>query len=99
MAPFDVYRRRDREQLLVNCQSTTLPYLPTRFVIPLLPLADVPSRVERLHPTMLLGSERYVLATHYAMSVPVDELAKRVGSLEHEHHRITDAIDMLLSGF
>ena len=96
MAQHDVYRLADT--YLLDCQSDYLGQLETRFVVPLLPVGEVP-RVHRLNPTFNVGGKKLVMATQLASSVPTRQLRSRVGSLAGEHDAIMNALDMLLTGY
>jgi toxin CcdB len=45
MAKFDVYRMVHRDGYLLDCQADLLSEFATRFVAPLLPIAEAPSPV------------------------------------------------------
>lgn len=99
MAKFDVYRLKGAATLVVDCQADLLEDLATRFVAPLLPEADVPQPLARLNPRFTVGGRNLIMATHLASAVPVRELDARVATLVHEQDAISNALDMLLSGF
>ncbi len=99
MAQFDVWRSRDGQVLLLDCQSDFLSHLTTRFVVPLLPADTLSPPVRRLNPELRVGDATVVMYTQLAAAVPVRELGSRVTSLVDEQDRIVAAIDFLLSGF
>jgi toxin CcdB len=99
MARFDVYGLRQGEGLVLDCQADLLRDLKTRFVVPLLPEDDAPRAADRLNPVFYLGGRSYVMATQFAATVHVRELADLVGSLQREEIAITNALDMLLTGY
>jgi toxin CcdB len=99
MAKFDVHARLNGAGYLLDCQANLLSDLSTRFVVPLLPLDDAPRPAERLNPVFELRDRPYVMVTQFAATVAVRELGELVGSLKGEDTRITNAIDMLLSGY
>jgi toxin CcdB len=99
VARFDVYRRERRNQLLLDCQADTLAHLDTRFVVPLIAAADAPLRISRLNPIFSVGGQRVLMATHLSASISRYDLGDRIGSLAHEHDRIMNALDVLLTGF
>ena len=99
MAQFDVRRVRSSDGLVVECQADLLSHLSTRFVIPM--VSDAPAAASggsRLTPLFEIDGEQYVLATHYAASVPARDLGEVVHSLADEGWRVTSAIDVLISG-
>ncbi len=96
MARFDLYRAAGI--YLLDCQSDSLAQLDTRFVVPLLPIGEVPC-VHRLNPIFSIAGERVVMATQLGSSVPARQLRHRAGSLANEHSTILNAFDMLLSGY
>jgi toxin CcdB len=99
VAKFDVYRLKGAATLVVDCQADLLEDLATRFVAPLLPEADVPQPLARPNPRFTVGGRNLIMATHLASAVPVRELDARVATLVHEQDAISNALDMLLSGF
>lgn len=98
MAQFDVWTRRRGPGLLLDCQSDFLNDLETRFVVPLVARTRNVHLIPRLNPTFEVGGEILVMTTQHAFNLYTVALGRRVGSLSHEHHRIVDAIDFLLSG-
>lgn len=50
----------------------------------------------RINPTFDVRGEQLVLVTQFAAAIRVAELRTRVGSLDHEHLRVTGAIDVLI---
>ena len=96
MARFGVYRGADA--YLLDCQSDLLAGLQTRFVVPLLPLEDVP-RIPRLNPIFTVEGHRLVMATQLGSSVPARLLQDRIATLENQHEAIMNAFDMLLTGY
>lgn len=99
MARFDVYARSNGPGYLLDCQADLLSDLNTRLVVPLLPENDAPRPAARLNPVFHIEGARYVMVTQFAAAVPVRALGSRVGSLVAEDMKITNAIDMLLSGY
>lgn len=99
MAKFDVYRLKGEPTLVVDCQADLLEDLATRFVAPLLVESDVPQPLARLNPRLTVEGRKLVMATHLASAVPVRELDACVATLVHEQDAISNALDMLLSGF
>ncbi|WP_010186081.1 CcdB family protein [Sphingomonas sp. PAMC 26605] len=99
MARFDVYRTRDFDEVVLDCQADVLDDLPTRFVVPLVPAARIGRIYERLNPVLSVSDGDYVMATQYAATVPVKHLGKRIGALSTEQAAIMNALDMLLTGY
>jgi toxin CcdB len=98
MARYSVYRLRSGT-LVVDCQADVLSHLGSRFVVPLLQPDRLPDAITRLNPALDFGRERLLLATHLAVSIPVREIAKELGTLADQDFVISNAIDMLLGGF
>jgi toxin CcdB len=76
-----------------------LAHLKSRFVVPLLQPDQLPDPIARLNPLLEFRKERLLLATHLAVSIPLGEIAKDIGSLADQDFVISNALDMLLSGF
>jgi len=99
MAKFDVYRNPDGPGYLLDCQADLLNGLNTRFVVPLLPVDIAPPPAERLNPAFEIAGQRFVMVTQFAGTIARKQLGNRIASLLAEDVTITDAIDMLLSGY
>lgn len=99
MAKFDVYRMVHRDGYLLDCQADLLSEFATRFVAPLLPIAEAPSPVRRLNPIFEIEGGRYVMVPQLATSVPLSELQTRITSLAQHDLIVGNALDMLISGF
>jgi len=99
MARFDVYRPKDGDELLLDCQADVLDELESRFVVPLLPATMFRKTFARLNPTFEVEGKRVIMATQSAASVPVRLIGQRVTSLAYEQSAIMNAIDMLLIGY
>ncbi|HTU10041.1 MAG TPA: CcdB family protein [Allosphingosinicella sp.] len=99
MARFDVYRRREGDGYLLDCQADILNILNTRFVVPLLPPDEAPLAGARLNPSFSVEEAPVVMYTQFAASVPAKELGDHVCSLSNEHSAIMNALDMLLTGY
>jgi toxin CcdB len=98
MAQFDVHANTFGAGLLLDCQSDLLDHFRTRFVVPLLLPADLPSPLPRLNPVFEIGGVSYMMVTHYASAVEHHELGEKVGSLAAERLKIIGALDVLISG-
>ncbi len=99
MAKFDVFRRREGDGYLLDCQADLLSRLNTRFVVPLLPALEAPKPAARLNPVFELEGKSYVMMTQFAAAVPAAELGERIVSLSDRDIDIINALDMLISGF
>lgn len=98
MARFDVYRSRDGEQFLLDCQSDWLDHFDTRFVVPL--VFDQPVRnTTRLHPVLEVQGERMIMATQLASAVSISELGPRIANVSDQNFVIMDALVMLISDY
>jgi toxin CcdB len=98
MARFSVYKLKSG-LIVVDCQADLLSHLKTRFVVPLLPIGDVPPSLGRLHPKFQVEGKMLAMATHLASAVPVSEIGERITSLEEHDMVISNALDMLMAGF
>jgi toxin CcdB len=98
LAKFDIWRLKSGT-LVVECQADVLATLPTRLVVPLLPEQDVPRGLPRLHPCFTVKGIRRVMATHQAVSIPVQNLTDHLGTLIDHQYEIGNALDMLVTGF
>jgi toxin CcdB len=99
MARFDVYRPKDGNELLLDCQADALDELDSRFVVPLLPAAAFRKTFVRLNPIFEIEGEAVVMVTQSAATIPVRSIGRRVTSLSGEHSAIMNALDMLLAGY
>jgi toxin CcdB len=98
MARFDVYRQADGT-LLLDCQADILSGLNTRFVVPLLPPERAPRAADRLNPVFTVERETMVMYTQFAGSIAARDLGEPILSMADQHIAITNALDMLLSGY
>ena len=99
MARFDVYGLRQEGGLVLDCQADLLADLKTRFVVPLVPATEARKAADRLNPSFNLAGETFVMATQFAAAIHVRELGDVIASLKHEETAITNALDMLLTGY
>ncbi len=99
MAKYDVYENPNGIGLLLNVQADLLETLNTRLVVPLLPLSDAPLPAKRLNPVFEIDGENYVMVTQFSAAVPRSLLKKNVGTLIGRSSEITDALDLLITGF
>lgn len=98
MARFDVYRSRDGEDVLLDCQSDWLEHFNTRFVVPLVKELPV-KEAERLHPALRVHDDKLIMATQLASAVSVSDLGSKIANVADQHSVITDAIDMLTGSY
>jgi len=96
MAQYDVFLARGT--YLLDCQADFLNDLETRFVVPLLPVGEVP-RVHRLNPIFLVAGVDLVMATQLGSSVPARQLREAIASLSSDYATIMNAFDMLLTAY
>jgi CcdB protein len=96
----DVVRSRTRDELFVIFQSDFLSHLSTRLVVPIVQMSLYREKpVLRLNPVLRIEDVDYVLTTHLAFSARVSDLRPVDLSAAHEHDKIRDAFDFLMSGF
>ena len=98
MAQFDVHPLRSRQSLVIDCQSDLHRDLPTRFVVPLVPLTDPSASHASLAPRFVIDGKEWVMATHFAATLPLRDLGPAIASLSGESHRVIGAIDALVTG-
>jgi toxin CcdB len=96
VAQFDVHRLANG--LVVDCQSALLDRIESRFVVPLVPIANAPNIAQRLNPTFKIQGEDYVMMTQAAAAVRRRELGPVLTSLADRSFEITGALDVLISG-
>jgi toxin CcdB len=98
MARFDVHPGARGKGYLLDCQADVLDHLETRVVVPLMPAAGLPVAT-RLNPVFEVGGARLVMGTQLIFAIPAQHLQGCVASLAGEHIEITNALDMLLTGY
>lgn len=99
MAKYDVYANSGGEGFLLDVQAELLETLNTRAVVPLLPLKNAPKPAKRLNPIFEIDGERYAMVTQFIAAVPVGILKKKAANMESQFADISNALDMLLTGF
>jgi toxin CcdB len=102
MAQFDVHRNpganSDSIPFIVVVQSSIFDGYQRRVVVPLVRKAHLEKiGYERFNPTFTIRSTAVVLHPLEIVSIPVDKLGARVGSLADHGDRIIGALDELLS--
>ncbi len=105
MAQFDVHRNkgalRDSIPFVVLVQSAQFDRYRRRVVVPLvrrsvLP-ASTPTVGSRMNPVFTVEGVELVLHPLDVVSVAMDQLGERVGSLAEQGQTIADALDELLT--
>ena len=104
MAQFMLYRNVDDSSneaypYFVDIQNSLLEDLTSRVVIPLSPHTALKNTdVKKLCPVIDIDNSKFVLLTQQITSVPKSILQEEIATLKHVRYKITDAIDMLISG-
>jgi len=94
---FDLYRLATGTYVVV-LQSDLLDEMKTRVVAPLLPASAVANRIARLNPSLMIGTDAYLLMPQLAATLTLAELGEKAGSLTLWRDEIQRAIDTLISG-
>lgn len=105
MAQFDVHHNkgglRDTIPFVVVVQSSQFDAYRRRVVVPLVRRSALPRSTpivgSRMHPVFKVGGVQVVLHPLDMVSVAVDQLGERFGSLSEQGQTITDALDELLT--
>ena len=101
MAQFDVHRnlgaRRADTPFVVVVQSRLFDDSARRVVIPLLNKAAAPPRQTSLNPIFEMEGIEVVLHPLQIVSVPLQQLGPKVGSLASHGDRIVAALDLVIS--
>ena len=98
MARMDLHPAPGRTKgYVVEIQSDLLASLPTRVVVPLVPVADGPGIVHHLNPIFDIDGTPHMLLPQYIGIVPAATLRQAVGDLVAVQDRITQALDRLLT--
>lgn len=95
MARHDVYRLADGG-LVLDCQSSLLDDIGTRFVVPLVADNHTPPHNSKLNPTFHIDGEKVTMVTQFATSIRNRELRRRVATLAEQRDDIVAAIDTLI---
>ena len=99
MKRFDVYKSSNGSGYLLDVQSDILSGLNTRVVVPLMLSSESPQPAGRLNPIFEIDGESTIMATQFIAAIPESELKYPVINLSGYHHEITEALDMLFTGF
>ena len=101
MAQFDVHRNTGSQNgalpYLVVVQSRRFDASRRRVVVPLALQSAGAGDEPRLSPTFEIEGKTVVLYPLHLVSIAVDRLGERVGTLRSEGDRIIGAIDMLIT--
>ena len=104
MPQFDIHRNKGRQSgsipFVVVVQSAQFDRYRRRVVVPLVLRTALPAGAQvagtRMNPIFVLDGSDLVLHPLDTVSVAIDELGPRVGSLAAHGQQITDAMDELL---
>jgi len=105
MAQFDLHRNRGAQQraipYVVIIQLAQFDRYRRRVIAPLVKPNAFPSRASlsgtRMNPIFTIEDEDVVLHPLDTVSVAIDQLGERIGSLAEHGQRIVDAMDELLT--
>ena len=105
MAQFDIYRNIGRQQqnipFVVVVQSSLYEHYRRRVVVPLVRRNTLTGsevlNASRMNPLFTVDGVEVILHPLEIVSVGLDQLGSKVGSLASEGNRITDALDELLT--
>ncbi|MDD2775932.1 MAG: CcdB family protein [Gallionella sp.] len=105
MAQFDIYRNTGRQQqsipFVVVVQSSLYDHYQRRVVVPLvrrstLSASDILNGC-RMNPQFTIEEIEVVLHPLEIVSIGLNQLGEKIGSLAPEGNRIADALDELLT--
>lgn len=105
MVQFDIYRNTGRQQqsipFVVVVQSSLYDHYRRRVVVPLVLCSTLTGsevlNSSRINPIFTVDGIEVVLHPLEIVSVGLDQLGTKVGSLAGEGNRIADALDELLA--
>jgi toxin CcdB len=102
MAQFDVHRNTGRHNdtipFVVVVQSSQFDDYRRRVIVPLVKAAAIGKvSYAAFNPTFKVRGTSVVLHPLEILSIPIDQLGERVGSLNEESQLIVAALDELLS--
>ena len=104
MAQFDVHAnpvqaQRDDIPWCVDIQSDLLENLPTRLVVPLVALAQMPAALpRRLCPVLQWNGESFVALPQMTAPFRVKDLGPSRGNLRPQANELVAAVDAVISG-
>ncbi len=99
MSQFDVFHAKHGAGYLLDCQSDLLSQLNTRFCVPLLPPEIAPAPARRLNPSFEIEQREVIMVTQFAAAIPVRDLSEQVATLAERRYLISNALDMLITGY
>lgn len=100
MPRFDVYPMpRHGRGYLLDVQADLLDRLKSRVVVPLIQEDEAPPPMATLNPAFEINGARYVMVTQSMAAIRTKELGSAVLSLDEHHYTITNALDVLFSGY
>ena len=105
MSQFDVHKNpgknADAIPFVVVVQSAAFDDRRSRIVVPLVRTEKASSNVgmvsSRLNPTFTVDNIQVTLHALQVVSVPLNALGKKIGSLTHQSDAIIDALDEVFS--
>jgi toxin CcdB len=105
MAQFDIYRNIGRQQqtipFIVVVQSSLYDHYRRRVVVPLVRRSTLSGsdilNSSRMNPLFTVDGVEVVLHPLEIVSIGLDQLGEKIGSLAEDGNRITDALDELLT--
>jgi len=105
MSQFDVHKNpgknADAIPFVVVVQSAAFDDRRNRIVVPLVRIEKASSNVgmvsSRLNPTFTVENIQVTLHALQVVSVPLNALGKKMGSLAHQSDAIIDALDEVFS--
>lgn len=98
MAQFSVHQLKGSGGLVIDCQSDLLDDLESRFVVPLVTLADAPRLAHRFNPVFEIDGVNHAMLTQFSGAVDRRQLGPAVVSLTGRSFEITGALDVLIGG-
>ena len=99
MARFDVCPLANGSGLVLEVQADLLESLKSRVVVPLIPLAEFSKPAKRLNPVFEINGVPYVMASQFLAAISSASMNEPLLSLRNHDIEITNALDMVFSGF
>lgn len=101
MAQFDVHRNTGSQRAVIPyvvvVQSQRFDRARRRVVIPLVLESAIAHPEPRLNPVFTVQGRRVVLNPLHTVSVALERLGERVGSIKEDGDRVIAAIDLLIT--
>lgn len=104
MAQFDVYKNPNNRTLkffpyILDIQHSAISELKTRMVLPIGRFEYFRNEtLNSLTPVVEYESEKLVILTPQIANMPTSLLGKPIGTLEHMHQDIINALDFAITG-